>query len=144
MGASILGYGVSLAVGLGVPIPVLNEEILYWASRTDEEIYAPVIDYGLAYPAGNPEPLAYVTYAQLKSGTIKVDGKEVPTGPMSSYPAAKKIATMLKQWIEQGSFLLTEPVAPLPSIGEAAPLNPLAETESQTDGKGELIWLPNA
>ncbi len=127
VGASMLGYGASLTVGLGVPIPVLNEEILYWASRSDEQIYAPVVDYGLAYPAGNPEPLGYVTYAQLKSGTIKIDGKEIPTGPMSSYPRARKIAGILKEWIQQGSFLLTEPVVPLPSIGEAQPMNPLRE-----------------
>ncbi|HKM39605.1 MAG TPA: homocysteine biosynthesis protein [bacterium] len=127
VGASMLGYGVSLAVGIGVPIPILNEEVLYWASRSDEEIYAPVIDYGLAYPTGNAEPLDYVTYAQLKSGTITVDGKKVPSGPMSSYPQAHKIATSLKSWIQQGRFLLTEPVELLPSIGAAQSLTGLPE-----------------
>ena len=127
VGASMLGYGVSLAVGIGVPIPILNEEVLYWASRSDEEIYAPVIDYGLAYPTGNAEPLDYVTYAQLKSGTITVDGKKVPSGPMSSYPQAHKIATSLKSWIQQGRFLLTEPVELLPSIGAAQSLTGLPD-----------------
>lgn len=127
IGASILGYGASLAVGLGVPIPILNEEAMYWAALSDEQIYAPVVDYGLAYPAGNPQPLGYVTYAQLKSGTINIQGKEIPTGPMSSYPRARQIAGILKEWIQQGGFLLSEPVALLPSTGEVPPLKPLKE-----------------
>jgi uncharacterized protein (DUF39 family) len=128
VGASVLGYGASLTVGLGVPIPVLNEEIMYWASLSDEQLYAPVIDYGLDYPAGNPRPLTYVTYAQLKSGSIIIDGKEIPTAPVSSYPRAQKVAGILKRWIQQGGFLLSEPVALLPSIAEAPSLKPLRDS----------------
>jgi uncharacterized protein (DUF39 family) len=123
----MLGYGASLTVGLGLPIPVLNEEIMYWASLSDEQLYAPVIDYGLAYPAGNPEPLGYVTYAQLKSGSIKIEGKEIPTAPVASYPRARQVANILKKWIQQEGFVLSEPVALLPSIGEAPSLKPLQE-----------------
>lgn len=131
VGVSFLGYGASLTVGLGIPIPILNEEIMYWASRSDEEIYAPVVDYGLEYPAGNPQPLAYVTYAQLKSGSITLKGREIPTAPLSSYPRARQIATILKEWIRAGSFLLSEPVALLPSINEAPPLKSLQEKEAK-------------
>ncbi len=133
LGASFLGYGASLTVGLGLPIPILNEEIMYWASRSDADIYAPVIDYGLAYPAGNPEPLGYVSYAQLKSGTIELEGREIPAAPLSSYPRARQIAAILKDWIQQGGFLLSEPVALLPSIGAAPSLKPLHEKKPEVN-----------
>lgn len=125
VGASFLGYGASLTVGLGVPIPILNEEILRYAAASDEDLYAPVVDYGEAYPGRIPGNMGTVSYAQLKSGSITVNGKEIPTAPLSSYPKAKEIAETLKSWIKAGTFLLGEPVEPLPSIGEAQNINPL-------------------
>lgn len=114
-GVSMLGYGASFAVGIGIPIPILNEEIARYAAVTDSDLYAPVVDYSEAYPANTPGCLAMVSYAQLKSGKITVDGREIPTAPMSSYPKAREIAETLKDWIVSGEFLLTEPVRPLPS-----------------------------
>ncbi len=38
MGASMLGYGVSLYVGIGIPIPVLNEEMARFTAVRDEDI----------------------------------------------------------------------------------------------------------
>ena len=46
VGVSLLGYGCSLTVGLGVPIPMLNEEIAHFCAVTDEELFAPIVDYG--------------------------------------------------------------------------------------------------
>ncbi len=117
VGASIRGYGASLTVGLGLPIPILDEEVLEYAAKTDEELYAPVVDYGIAYPEGNPEDIAYVSYAQLKKGEITVMGKSVPTAPVSSYPRAREIAGILKTWIQKGEFLLGEPSQLLPGPG---------------------------
>ncbi|MBO8129130.1 MAG: homocysteine biosynthesis protein [Peptococcaceae bacterium] len=114
VGASISGYGVSLFVGVGIPIPVLNEDILYWASLSDEQLYAPIMDYGDAYPNRVSESLGMVSYAELKSGSITIRGKKVPTASMSSYAKARIIAEKLKEWIAAGKFLLTEPVALLP------------------------------
>ncbi|NLN07630.1 MAG: hypothetical protein GX167_08435 [Firmicutes bacterium] len=114
-GVSFLGYGVSMQVGVGVPIPILDEEILQFTAVSDEEILAPIVDYSEAYPQGTEEILGEVSYAELKSGTIVIRGKEVPTAPLSSYPKAKEIAETLKQWILKGEFTLTEPVAALPS-----------------------------
>ena len=37
-GVSMQGYGCSLAVGLGIPIPILNEEIAKYAALKDEDI----------------------------------------------------------------------------------------------------------
>ena len=113
-GASFLGYGATMFVGLGIPIPVLDEEMAFFTSRADDDFYAQVVDYSGDYPQRIPGSLCEVTYAQLKSGKITVKGKEVPTFPISSYSKAREIASALKGWIESGSFTLTSPVEQLP------------------------------
>jgi len=115
-GTSMTGYGVNLTVGIGIPIPILDEEILEYTAVRDEEIYAPVVDYSRTYPEGNSEVLGEVNYAQLRSGMITVQGKEVLTGSLSSYARAREIAEILKGWIRKGEFFLSEPVQLLPSI----------------------------
>ena len=114
VGVSLLGYGCSLAVGLGIPIPLLNEDIARACAVTDEEIFAPIVDYGIDYPSGTGRILGHVSYAQLKSGTITIEGQEVPTVPLSSLVRAREIAQLLKSWIQAGQFLLGEPVELLP------------------------------
>jgi uncharacterized protein (DUF39 family) len=115
-GASFTGYGVTLTVGIGIPIPVLNEEILNYTAVKDEEIWTQVVDYSQSYPQVQAGSLGEVNYKQLKSGSITVDGKRVPTGGFSSYAKAKVIASTLKEWILKGRFFLTEPVSPLQSV----------------------------
>jgi len=115
VGASILGYGVSLYVGIGVPIPILNEEIVRYTAVKDEDIYAQVYDYGVDYPSGISKSIGEVSYKELRSGKIKLDGRIIPTAPMSSYYKAREIANILKDWIEKGKFLLGEPQQFLPS-----------------------------
>jgi uncharacterized protein (DUF39 family) len=127
VGTSFLGYGCTLTVGIGVPIPVLSEEILRYTVVTDAEIFAPVVDYAEAYPQRKADVLAEVSYAELKSGTIKVKGKVMPTASLSSYPGAVEIAGILKEWIKKGKFLLTEPVAPLPGVESGIVFKPLEE-----------------
>jgi uncharacterized protein (DUF39 family) len=131
VGTSMLGYGTTLTVGIGVPIPVLSEEILKFTSVTDEDILAPVVDYSSDYPQRKPDILAEVSYAQLKSGSIVIKDKEVPTASMSSYLKALEIANILKEWIQDGRFLLSEPVAPLPGVGSDCSFNPLNERPLQ-------------
>ncbi len=126
-GVSLIGYGTSLAVGVGIPIPILDEEVLWYASRSDEDIIAPVVDYSKAYPERESEVLAEVSYAELRSGRIRVLNKDVPTGSLSSYAMARKIAGILKRWIKEGRFLLTEPVAPLPGPEDGIKLKTLEE-----------------
>lgn len=126
-GLSMLGYGVSLAVGIGLPIPILSEEILEYTLVTDADILAPVVDYSSAYPNRESEVLAEVSYAELRSGSFKLKGKEIPTASLSSYPRAVEIAQTLKKWIEKGEFLLTERSAPLPGAEGGFTLNSLNE-----------------
>jgi uncharacterized protein (DUF39 family) len=127
VGTSFLGYGTTLTVGIGVPIPILNEEILQYALVTDADILAPVVDYSDAYPNRKPEVLAEVSYAELKSGKITVNGKEIPTASLSSYSGAVEIASILKEWIKKGEFLISDPVAPLPGIESGIKLKALEE-----------------
>lgn len=114
VGVSIQGYGCSLAVGLGIPIPILNEEMATYTSISDEELYTHVIDYGKDYPNGNSRNYGKVSYAELKSGTIEVGGKRIPTVPLSSMVRAREIANLLKNRISAGKFLLGEPQFMLP------------------------------
>jgi uncharacterized protein (DUF39 family) len=126
-GASFPGYGATLAVGLGIPIPILNEEILAFTAVTDADISSPVVDYSEAYPNGKPDILAEVTVAQLKSGEITINGKKVITSCLSSYARAREIALLLKDWVAAGTFLLAEPVAPLPASDSGYQFKPLKE-----------------
>ncbi len=115
-GASITGYGCSLNVGIGIPIPILDEEMARFTGISDDEIFVPVADYGYDYPEGSGGPLTHVTYGQLKTGEVTIDGKKVTTAPLSSYSAALEIAETLKDWIRSGKFLLGEAQETLPSI----------------------------
>jgi L-aspartate semialdehyde sulfurtransferase len=116
LGVSMLGYGCSMAVGIGVPIPVLNEEIARYTGVSDDELFTQVIDYGNDYPKGEAVSLGQVSYAELKSGTITFKGQSVPTVPVSSHTRAVEIAGILKGWIRKGDFLLTEPQVMLPTV----------------------------
>ncbi len=114
VGVSLQGYGCSLAVGLGVPIPVLNEEIAGYTGISDEDIFTQIVDYGSDYPNGISKSYGQVSYAELRSGSIRLNGKEIPTVPLSSMVKAREIAGILKKWISQGKFILGEPQFTLP------------------------------
>jgi uncharacterized protein (DUF39 family) len=113
--ASFTGYGVTLSVAVGIPIPILDEEMVLAVAISDEEITAPVVDYGRFYPTGEGEALlGEVTYAELKTGSIRIKGRDIPTGSFSSYALATDVAQHLKALIQKGDFLLTQAQAPLP------------------------------
>ena len=126
-GASFTGYGGSLTVGVGIPIPILNEEVLKYTAVKDEDIKAQAVDYSQSYPQVQPGSLGEINYKQLKSGSIHVNGKKVRTGSLSSYARAREIANILKNWIGKGTFLLSEPVAPLPSADSGVTFKLLKE-----------------
>lgn len=99
-------------LGIGIPLPVLNEEVVLRAAIADEDIVAPVVDF--AIPRRVRPTFGLVTYAQLKSGRIQIEGKTVRTAPLASISRSRQVAEELKEWIESGNFTLTEPVAPIP------------------------------
>jgi uncharacterized protein (DUF39 family) len=113
-GISMQGYGATVAVGVGIPIPILNEDMARYTGVSDAELVTQVVDYSYDYPHGVKRNYGEVTYSQLKSGHIVVNGKDVPTAPLSSFVRAREIALILKGWIEKGDFLLEKPVQTLP------------------------------
>jgi len=111
-GATFHGYGVTLYVGIGVPIPILDMEIAKNVAIRDEEIFVKILDYGVQ--SRNKPVVREVSYAELKSGKVEVEGKSVKTACTSSVEIARKIMVELKKWISEGTFFLTEPVERLP------------------------------
>lgn len=103
-------YGTSMFVGVGIPIPILDEAMMRHVAVSDEQIQTSVFDYS---KEGHPA-LGQVTYAELRSGRINVEGKEVKTASLSSLIKARKIAEELKGWIKKGEFELQEPIETFP------------------------------
>src|SRR5665648_1297106 len=106
------GYGVTLVVGIGIPIPILNSEIMKSVSVKDEDIWTEIIDYSFTHL--KKPSLGRVNYKQLREGKINVQGKDVFTSPLSSYAKAREIAQKLKKEIMKGEFLLQEPIQKFP------------------------------
>jgi uncharacterized protein (DUF39 family) len=119
-GARFHRYGVSLYVGVGIPIPILDEEMAAFTGVADGDIETSVFDY--SQPVRARQPLGRVNYGELRKGTIEIDGRNVGCAPLSSYKVAREIAGILKGWIEEGKFLLSAPVEPLPAEGGVLPL----------------------
>lgn len=124
-GATFTRYGTTLYVGIGVPIPILNVGLAKKTAIRDEEIFTNVIDYGV--PRRDRPKLAKISYKELKSGAITVNGKKIKVSSLSSLKTAKKIAGTLKQWINDGEFFLTAPVESLPVDST---FKPMRQTEA--------------
>ncbi len=122
-GAAFTKYGTTLYVGIGIPIPILNEGLAKKTSVTDGEIFTSVVDYGV--PRRDRPKLRKVSYEELKSGKIELNSRTVKVSPLSSLRAAQLIANTLKQWIEDSSFYLTSPVERLPRDTK---VNPMKQT----------------
>jgi uncharacterized protein (DUF39 family) len=112
-GCYFRSYGPSLMLGVGIPLPVLNEEVVAKCAVQDQDLVAPVVDFSI--PRRVRPTFGLVSYTQLKSGRIVIDGKTVRVAPLASIHLSRQVAQELKQWIEAGKFLLSEPVAPIPT-----------------------------
>ena len=121
-GVSLRGYGISVALGVGVPIPVLNEEVLKRTCVRDRDILAPVVDYSNENPQNTGKIVGHVNYEQLRSGEIDLEGKKVAVGSLSSYLKALEVAQLLADEIKRGDFRLTAPIAPLSKDSTMKPL----------------------
>ncbi len=121
-GASFKGYGVSLALGVAIPIPILNPEILKRTTVRDREISACVVDYATDYPEATGKVITRVNYEDLRRDEIEINGKKVRVSSLSSYNKALKAAELLKEEIRKGDFLLSEPSRKLPRNKRMQPL----------------------
>lgn len=119
-GAAFTNYGTTLYVGLGIPIPILNEEVAKNTAIRDEDIVTNVVDYGV--PRRDRPIIKKVNYRELKSGTIVVEDKTIKVSPLTSLQKARTITDILKKWIETSSFYLSSPVNPLPRTTEVKPM----------------------
>ena len=113
-GVTLKGYGVSLALGVGIPIPILNEQILAYTTVRDDDIKAELIDYSYDYPMKTGKVVTHLTYGQLKRREVEIEGKKIEVSSMSSYSKALRIAEILKAEIADGKFLLSQPLHKLP------------------------------
>ncbi len=114
------GYGVTMFVGIGIPIPILDEEMAKFTAVRDKEIVTEIIDFGV--PRRSRPIVRRVTYEELKSGRVEINGEDVRVSPLSSFYMARKIMKDLKKLIEKGEFYLTKPVERLPKRGELKPM----------------------
>jgi uncharacterized protein (DUF39 family) len=121
-GVSLQGYGVSLALGVGIPIPILNEQVLLRTCVRDRDIVAPVVDYSRDYPECTGRVITRVSYEQLRSGEIEVEGKRVEVGSLSSYFMALEVANLLADEIRRGEFLMHAPLQRLAADSTMQPL----------------------
>jgi uncharacterized protein (DUF39 family) len=112
-GCYFKSYGPSLMIGVGIPLPVLSEAVVERCAVQDHDLVAPVVDFSI--PRRVRPTFGLVSYAQLKSGRITLEGRSVRTAPLASIYLSRQVALELKQWIEAGTFTLAEPVAPIPS-----------------------------
>jgi uncharacterized protein (DUF39 family) len=103
-------YGTTLFVGVGIPIPILDEDMAEKTGITDKDIYTTIVD-----KSGQTTFSQRVSYQELRSGSVTIQGRKVPTAPLSSMKKAREIAQELKQQIQAGEFLLTNPVEYLPN-----------------------------
>lgn len=111
-GCYFRSYGPSLMLGVGIPLPILHEEVVARCAVQDQDLVAPIVDFSI--PRRVRPTFGLVSYAQLKSGRITIDSKPVRVAPLASVYLSRQVAAELKHWIEAGNFQLTEPVARVP------------------------------
>jgi uncharacterized protein (DUF39 family) len=111
-GCYFKSYGPSLMMGVGVPFPVLNAGVVERCAVQDKDLVAPIVDFSI--PRRVRPTFGLVSYAQLKSGRITIEGRTVRVASLASLFLSRQVAQELKQWITEGKFTLTEPVAPIP------------------------------
>jgi len=130
-------YGTSMFVGLGIPIPILNEKLAKSTSIKDEDIITEIVDYGV--PRREKPILKTTNYKELKSGMIDLDGKKVKCSPLSSIFHARKIANELKEWIEEGNFLLNPPAERISQNKTFKPMRQSSQLKFVRDLKTEAV-----
>jgi len=119
--ATMFGYGVTLYVGLGVPLPVIDTDVVRATAIRDEDITVDLLDYGI--PSRNRPVLRKVNYSELRSGSVSLNGEEVRTSSLSSFRRARIVADSLKDWIEKGKMELCLPTQPINPTKQVRPMH---------------------
>lgn len=87
-GGAFTRYGTSMYVGLGIPIPILNEGLAKKTGIRDSEIFTDVVDYSV--PRRDRPKLKQVSYKELKSGSITVNDKKIRVSSLSRHKDGEK------------------------------------------------------
>lgn len=59
---------------------------------SNEDILMPVKDYGYDYPNGLPRVIQHVRFSDLLSGEVEIQGRKIPTVPLTSHVISLEIA----------------------------------------------------
>ncbi len=125
--AVIEGYGISMYIGIGIPIPMLSPDVAKGVAIRNKDIFTYIEDYGV--PRRDKPIVKKVSYEELRNGKVKIGERYVKSAPLSSLRKAIEISQILKNWIKEGKFLLTEKVSPLPIDGRYESMNEEAKNE---------------
>jgi uncharacterized protein (DUF39 family) len=129
--ATMTGYGVSMYIGLGIPIPVLDVETVRATAVKDEDIFVDIVDYGI--PSRSRPTLKSVSYAELKSGFVELAGEEVRTSSLSSFRKAREVALAVKSWVEEEKIFICMPTRPINHQKKAMPLRETVQGPRQDE-----------
>jgi len=140
-GATIPNYGTSLFVGIGIPIPILNENVAKSTAVRNKDLTVSLLDYGV--PRRTRPVVKEVSYEELFSGKVDIDGKKVRTSPQSSLKVSHKILETLGQWIEDKEFFLSKPIENLPRDSEFKPMRVREETKFVADIMSKKVVTAN-
>lgn len=106
------GYGVSLSLGIGLAIPVLDEDMARALSVRNHQISTRVVDYA------SGEVVGRIDYGQLMGQRVEFMGRRIPSRTLSDRRGAQLICQELKTMVLAGRFPLHAPVRPLPVWGQ--------------------------
>jgi len=119
-GATFHRYGTTLYVGLGIPVPIINERVARTAALKDSDILTDILDYGV--PSRNRPAVKRTSYEELKSGKVQIGDYEINSSSLSSFKIAEEVAEDLRDRILEKRFLLNRPAELLPAEREFKPL----------------------
>jgi len=130
-------YGTSMFIGVGIPIPILNEGLAKKTAIKNEDILTDIVDYSV--PRRDRPILKQVSYKELESGYVEINGKKVKCSSLSSLFYARKIAETLKNWINEGKFFLNPPAETLPTNTIFKPMKQTSELKFVKEFKRQAI-----
>jgi uncharacterized protein (DUF39 family)/CBS domain-containing protein len=109
---TVADYGTTLYLGIGVPIPVLNEQIAKNTAVRNKDLKVTVFDYSV--PRLSRPAIREVDYETLFSGEVDLNGVKARASSLSSLKIAREIVKELEDWISHKEFYLTEKLEGLP------------------------------
>lgn len=114
------GQGPGLLITVAAPVPLLNLATARQAAAGPELLEAPVLD--LAIPRRLKPSLGRVSYAELLSGSITLNGQRIRCAPACSPRLAEAAAAHLVDELRADRIPLRLPLRPLGSRPTLVPL----------------------